>query len=105
MAYLGIENLTNETAGMSILKYPLSGDPYFYFNILCGLWLILTLTLFFRDKEKLGISNFISALAVVSFAITVLGYFMSLMEFITSGMMGVILALSIVFIAIWFISS
>lgn len=101
--YPGLDNLSiNSTKGL--LKYPLSGNSWFYAIFLFGIWIILTLNLFFREKERLGVSNFLSSMAVSSFAVIVIAFLGTLVEIVSTTVMSITLALGIVIIAIWFFS-
>lgn len=99
----GLENVsTNST--QDLLKFPLSGNSWFYALILVGIWLILALNLFFREKERLGVSNFLSSMAVSSFAIVLVAFLGSLVGIITTKVLGIFIALAIIIIGIWFFS-
>jgi len=96
----------NETAGIGgILSLPSSAYPYFWAWIMGGLWIIITLSLYFTEREKKGIGNILSSMAVSCLAILVLSTIGTIVGFITLEIMIYILVLSFLIIGVWFFSS
>lgn len=93
----------NETSGIGgILALPNASYPYFWAWIMAAIWGIITLTLFFKEKERKGIAGMLSSAAVGSFAIMILSTVGTIVGFITIDIMIYILVLSFLIIGIWF---
>lgn len=95
----------NDTAGIGgLLSLPNSSYPYFWAWIMVGIWTILTLTLYFKEKERKGFGYFLSSMSVSCFAIITLATIGNIVGFITLEILVYILILSFLIVGIWFFS-
>ena len=102
--YPNISSLDGTSGIAGIMALPNSSYPYFWGWILGGLWLIITLTLYFVEKEKLSKVRILSCMSVASLAIIFLAVIGTVMTIITVQIMVYILVLSMIIIAVWFFS-
>jgi hypothetical protein len=93
----------NGTIG-DLMTFPNNIYPYFWVWIIGGLWLIITLSLYYNEKEKLGKGKFLSSMAVSGLACVLLSLFGTLLGIITTNIMVYIFVVAIVLIVIWFFS-
>jgi len=104
MTYTELDPVVN--AGIDgFLKYPLTGDYYFYGKILLGLWVIITLTLYFEEKSRIGRSNFLSCLAVGGIGIIILAVIGSLFGIITNDILILTFVICGIFLVLWLLTS
>lgn len=95
----------NETSGVGgLLALPNSSYPYFWAWILFGIFSIMFLGLYFKEKSEKGKANILSSMAVSAFAILLLATIGTVVGFISLEIMVYILVISLVLIAIWFFS-
>lgn len=94
---------SNHTIG-DILSLPNNSYPYFWIWILGGIWMIISMSLYFKEKERLGKGNLISSMAVSCFAILVLSLIGTLVGFVSLEIMVYVLVFCVMIIAIWFFS-
>jgi len=92
---------SNQTIG-SLLALPNASYPFFWAWILGGIWTIITLTLYFKEKERIGRTRILSDMSVASFATLILALIGTLVGFVPMTIMVYTLTLSVVIIAIWF---
>ncbi len=102
MAFTKLEDL-NKTNIEDILSYPLTGDFWFWGEILLAIFIIITLFTFFEERERLGKGNLLSSLAIASVVTIVLSFIGSLFKIVTKEIFLITLVLGIVLIFIWFI--
>ncbi len=98
------DSWSSSTGIAGLLSLPNSTYPYFWAWILAGIWIIIILNTFFRERRDLSKSNILSSMAVASLAILVLATIGSLVGFISLEIMLYIIALFIVTGAIWWFS-
>ena len=104
VTYPDLSNLS-ESAGIgSLLSTPNASYPYFWAWIFAGIWIITTLTLYFKEKEKRGFGNILSSMSVASFSLIILATLGSIVGFITLEIFLPLLVLCFVIIGIWFFS-
>lgn len=96
--------ISNASGIAGILSFPNAIYPYFWLWILGGLWLIISLTLYFTEKERKGTGNFISSMAVSCLAIILLATIGSIVGFVSLEIMVYIIIFSFIIIGIWFFS-
>lgn len=96
----GLETLT-DTSLVGILQYPASCVHYFYAYILVALWLILTITFFRRDQDKIGKGDIISSMAVSSIAIFFLTTIATGLGIITSDIFIEMMVAMSILVVIW----
>ncbi len=103
--YPDLSNLNNGSGISGLMSLPNSSYPFFWAWILGGIWLIIVLTLYFKETEKLGRGKILSSMAVASFAIILLSTIGSVFKIVSAEIMVNILVLSLVIIGVWFFSS
>lgn len=102
MVCAGISNSTlidNSIAG--ILAYPNTCDYYFYAKMMGAFFIVLTLSLYFKDRERIVKSDMISCLGVSSIATIFVSLIGTLLQIIPSDIFIEIFVLGMVFIVIW----
>jgi len=100
-----LSELGNSSDIGDILSLPNASYPYYWAWIIGALWFIITSTLFFKGKEKLGKEKLLSCMAASSFAIIILSLIGTLVGFITLNIMVYAIVICFSIIGIWFFSS
>ncbi len=98
----GLNATINE--GISgILAYPTTCDYYFYSKIMAAIWIILTMILYFNEKEKDNIPkpDMISCLGISSLATIFIALAGSLLGIIQTDVFIEIFVMGMIFVAIW----
>ena len=99
-------DLGNVTGGIGeLLALPNTSYPFYWALIMIGLWVIISLTLYFKEKSLLGKGNLLSSMAVSAFAIIMLSTLGTLFKIITLAVFLPLLIGGLVIIAIWIFSS
>lgn len=93
----------NATIG-NFMSLPNNSYPFFWAWILGGLWIIIALTLYFKEKEKIGRGNLLSSMAISSFAIIILSTLGTIVGFVTLEIFIPLLVLGFLIIGVWFFS-
>ncbi len=99
-----LSSLSNNSDIGEFLSLPNASYPYFWAWIIGGIWFIITLALYFKEKERKGFGNLLSSMAVSCFAVLILSLIGTIVGFISVEIMIYILVLSFVMIAVWFFS-
>ncbi|MFA6190644.1 MAG: hypothetical protein WC711_04030 [Candidatus Staskawiczbacteria bacterium] len=86
----------------SLLAYPSSVDTNFWAWVMFAIFMIISLTFYFRDKALLGEGNFLSSGAVGSLITLLLSIPLTLMGVIDNSLFVKMLVLGVIVIAIWF---
>lgn len=102
--YPDLSNLNNQSGIGGLLSLPNASYPYFWAWILVGIWIIITLTLYFKEKEKIGRGKILSAMSVASIAIIVLAVLGSVVGIVSTEIMVYVLVISAIIIAVWWFS-
>lgn len=102
--FYDLSSLSSNHTIRDILSLPNSSYPYFWVWILGGIWMIITFGLYFREKERLGKANFLSAMSVSCFAVLVLSLIGTIVGFVSLEIMIYIIVFCFTIIAIWFFS-
>lgn len=105
VSYPDLSNLTNTSGIAGFMSLPSTSYPYFYAWILGGIWLIITFTLYFKEKETKGRGMILSSMSVSSIATMFLSLVGTVMGIISIEIMIYSLVLSTTLIGIWFFSS
>lgn len=89
-----------------LLTYPLTGNYYFYVEILLlPLFVIFTLILFFEEYLRTNRANFISCMALSSIGTSIVAYGGSLTGMITNDILIITIVLTIILNIIWLLTS
>ena len=103
--YPDLSSLTNSSGIGGIMKLPSSSYPYFWAWILGGIWAIMVLTMYFKEKDKIGKGKILSSMAVACLAIILLSTMGTVLGIVSVEIMVYILVLGFIIIAIWFFST
>ena len=103
--YPDLSSLNNESGIAGFMSLPNASYPYFWAWILGGIWIIMVLTMYFKEVEKVGKAKILSSMAVACLAILLLATIGTVLTIISTEIMVTILVLSLLIIAIWFFSS
>lgn len=103
--YPDLGNLSDDAGIGELLALPNASYPYYWVLIMIGLWIIISLTIYFREKELSTKANILSAMAVSAFAIIMLSTLGTLFNIITLAIFLPLLIGGLVIIAIWIFSS
>lgn len=98
-------NLSSSSRINDFLSLPNASYPYFWAWIIGGIWIIITLNTYYKEKRDTGRGNILSSMAVAAFACIILSTLGTLVGFISLEIMLYILVLGIVLIAVWWFSS
>lgn len=88
----------------NLLNLPNASYPYYWAWIFAGIWMIVTLALYFSEKNKTGKGKILSCMSVSCFTILVLSLIGTIVGFVSLEIMVYILVISFVIIGIWFFS-
>ncbi len=102
--YPDLSSLDSGSGIAGLMSLPNSSYPYFWAWILSGIWVIMVLTMYFKEVEKVGKAKILSSMAVASFAILVLSTIGTVLTIISVEIMVNILVLSLIVIGIWLFS-
>ena len=100
----GFENLSSNPTIGNLMSLPNASYPYYWAWIFGGIWLIITLSLYFSEKDKTGKGKMLASMAVSCFAIIMLATIGTIVGFVQLEIMIYILVLCMVIIGIWFFS-
>ena len=101
MTYETIENIT-DLKGM--LQFPSTDTIIFWPLILFAIFVVFTLSTFFREVRREGKGNFLSSLAVAGFVTTAIAVIFSLLDLIQVQIVVVTFVISIVFQVIYLLT-
>ena len=101
MVCAGLETLTDNTI-IGILRFPTSCYYTFYREVMIAFFLVISMILFFRDKDE-GQTNpdFLGSLGVSAIATITISSFMTLLKMIEQEHFIQIVVGGIVIIALW----
>ena len=98
-------DLTNFSGDIvEVLKLPNSSYPFYWASMIVAIWIIVALTLYFKEKETSTKGNLVSSMAVSAFAMIVLSTLGTLIGFLTLETFLPLLIGGLVIIAIWIFS-
>ncbi|KKL91643.1 hypothetical protein LCGC14_1892660 [marine sediment metagenome] len=103
MTYKTLENISNLDL-RSLLQFPSIDTPIFYKIILFAIFIVFTLSTFFREVRREGKGNFLSSLAVAGFVTTAIATIFSFLALIQVQVVVVTLVISIVFQIIYLLT-
>ncbi len=101
--YPDLSSLNNDSGIGGLMSLPNSSYPYFWAWIMGGIFIIITLTMYYKDKEKVGKGKILSSMAVASLAVILLSTIGTILTIISVDIMIYILVFGIIIIAIWFL--
>ena len=104
MTYQQLENLS-EISLRSVLQYPSIATPMFWPIILFTIFMVMTLTTFFRELKREGRANFLSSLAVGSYFTLAVSVAFTLLGLVTYEIVVIILVFTVIFQVIYLLSN
>ncbi len=94
----------NETSGATgILSYPNTCFGYFWVSILLGFWLVIVLTIFFKEQDENPKPEMISIFGVASIPIFILSMVATRLEMLTNDGMAIMFTFTGLWLVLWFI--
>ena len=103
--YPDLSNLSENATIGDFMAFPNSAYPFFWAWIIGALWVIIALTIYYEEKERIGSTNILVALAVSSFACILLSAIGTLLGIISLEIMIYILIFGLLIIVVWIFSS
>jgi putative exporter of polyketide antibiotics len=103
--YPNLSSLNSNSGIGGLLAFPNAIDPLFWTVILTGIFSVLTLTMYFREKSLTGRGNLLSSAAVSSLACIMLAVLGSLLEIFTVETLVPIAVFGILIIVVWIFSN
>lgn len=101
MVCAGLEILGGNANITSLLTYPITCDYYFYLKFMAAFFIIIALSLYYKDKEKLVRADFISCMGVSGLATIFLALAGTLLKIIQKDIFLYIVVFCIIFVALW----
>ena len=103
--YPDLSSLNNGSGIGGLLALPNASYPFFWTLVLGGIFIILALAMYFREKSINGRGNLLSAAAVSSLACIVLATLGSLMEIFTVETLVPVVVFGVLIIVVWIFST
>lgn len=103
MTYLELD-VVNDTTITGILKFVNLDTPSFWPLILFAMFVVITLSTFFSEKERKGTGNALSSLAVAGFVNIVLSALLSTIGLISTINLIISVVISFIFIALYLLT-
>ena len=100
--YPDLSSLDNSSGIAGLMALPNSSYPYFWAWILGGIWIIMVITMYFKEKGSIGKANLLSSMAVAALSIIFLSTIGTVLTIVSVEIMVYILVIGIMIIAIWF---
>ena len=103
MTYKTLENITDLDL-RSFLQFPSLDTPIFYPMLLFAIFMVFTLSTFFREIRREGKGNILSSLAVAGFVTTAIAVIFSFLELIQVQIVVLTFVISVVFQVIYLLT-
>ena len=103
MTYNTLENITDLDL-KSFLQFPSQDTIIFYPLLLFAIFVVFTLSTFFREVKREGKGNFLSSLAVAGFVTTAIAVIFSLLELVQTRIVVITFVISVVFQVIYMLT-
>ncbi len=103
MTYTTLENISNLDL-RGLLQFPSTDTPIFYPLILFAIFMVFTLSTFFREVRREGKGKILSSLAVAGFVTTAIATIFSLLDLIQVQIVVLTLVISTVFAIIYLLT-
>ncbi len=102
--YPDLSNLSNDAGIGELLALPNASYPFYWGIIMVGIFIIVSLSIYFRDKSLGRPGNLLSSMAVSSLAVIMLSTLGTLINIITLEVFLPLLVAGMAIIAIWIFS-
>ncbi len=103
MAYTELQDL-GDLGIKSLFQFPSIDTPIFYPVLLFVIFLVFTLSTFFREVRREGKGNFLSSLAVAGFVTTTIAMIFSFLELIQVQIVVLTFVISLIFQVIYMLT-
>ncbi len=103
MTYTTLENVSDLSL-KGLLQFPSTDTPIFYPLILFAIFMVFTLSTFFRELRREGKGNILSSLAVAGFVTTAIATIFSLLDLIQVQIIVLTFVISTVFAIIYLLT-
>ena len=103
MTWTTLEEYGNSSL-KGIMQFPSQSFAWFWPLILSAIFLVVTFSSYFAEKEKTGKGNFLSSLAVAGFVNIALSLVLSILEVIDRTTLIISFIFSIIFIVIYMLT-
>ncbi len=103
MAYTQLENIT-DLGLRSFLQFPSTDTPIFWPVILFAIFIVFTLSTFFREVRREGRGKILSSLAVAGFVTTAMAVIFSLLDLIQVQIVVLTIVISTIFAIIYLLT-
>ncbi len=103
MTYSTLENITDLDL-KGFLQFPSTDTIIFYPLILFAIFMVFTLSTFFKEVRREGKGNILSSLAVAGFVTTAVAVLFSLLELINTEIVVLTFVISVVFQVIYLLT-
>ena len=103
--YADLGNLSENATIGDFMAFPNNAYAYFWAWIIGAIWIIIAMTIYFNEKERVGKADIFSALAVSSFACIILSALGTLLGVISNTIMIYILVFGLLIIVVWIFAS
>ncbi|KKM74234.1 hypothetical protein LCGC14_1402390 [marine sediment metagenome] len=100
-----LSNLSANATIVDIMALPNSTYPFFWTLIMIAIWIIITLSMYHKEKEDLRRGNLLSSMAVSAFGVIMLSTIGTLFNILTLATFLPLLVGGLVIIATWLFSS
>lgn len=100
-----LSNLSSGDGIVELMALPNSTYPFFWTLIMIGIWIVISLSMYFKEKEDLRRGNLLSSMAVSAFGVIMLSTLGTLFNILTLATFLPLLVGGLVIIAAWLFSS
>ena len=104
VSYPDLSNLSDGAGIAELLALPNASYPFYWALIIIGIWIIVSMTMYFKEKSVGRPGNLLSAMAVSAFAMIILSTVGTLFNILTLEIFLPLLIGGLVIIAIWMFS-
>jgi tellurite resistance protein TehA-like permease len=102
--YPELSNISINGTIADFMTFPNNVYPFFWAWIIGGLWFIISMTLYFKEQEKIGKGKMLSSMSVSALACMLLSLFGTLFGIITLNIMIYVFVVGLSITLIWFFS-
>lgn len=104
VSYPDLSNLSDGAGISELMALPNASYPFYWALIIIGIWIIVSLTMYFKEKSLGRPGNLLSAMAVSAFAMIILSTVGTLFNILTLEIFLPLLVGGLVIIALWIFS-
>jgi len=101
VSYPDLSSLSDNPTIGDFLALPNASYPFFWAWILGGIWIIITLSLYFSEKDRKTVESMLASMAIGCFAALILCVLGTIVGFVSLEIMIYALVFGIGIIAVW----